>query len=303
MANVDWKQLVDHSCTTMRRELLRSKGAQSQRDLLEAARSNDQFVSWVREQASSEGSRQLPLCPNALTEEEFKLPPSSTENELYETWSMLEPRVACRSSFWVNVTLAHIERGVIRATYLAGDRHAGSSGELRIDSVLHGGSEQEVDLCVRTVLRRLGGLPEARGNRTVYSDCPFARAWWRERLVLQMSGGDPDVARNVRSVIRINSTYWEHLVELLVSRNSVLGSPNIRNTLILSIADLIQEFPTSPVRTTPTLRNLCRMVARLQASRELSVLDTHELKMPMDQIVELSHIRAIASKHSASVDV
>ena len=303
MNNVEWKQLTDHSCTAMRRRLLRSKGGHVQREFLESLRSDEHFVSWVRSQALSEGSRELPLCPQQLTEDEFRLPPSSTEAELYRTWSELEPRIACRSSFWVCLTLSHIESGTIRAVYLAGDHSAGSSGDLRVNSALHGGAEKDVDLCVRTVLRRLGGLPEVRGNRTVYSDCPFGRAWWRERLVREMSSGDPEIAQQVRSVIRISSAYWEHLVELLVSRNSVLGSANIRNTLILSIADLIQQFPTSPVRTTPTLRNLCRMVARLQASRELSVLDAEELKLPMDQIVELSHIRAIASKHSDSVDV
>ena len=303
MPDFEWKQLQDTRCSQMRRQLLRTKGGPLQREFLESVSTNNRFVDWIRDRAPSEGSRQLPLCPHPLTEDEFKHPPSSTEDELYQTWSALEPRIACRSSFWANVTLAHIEHGVIQAGYLASDHGGGSSGQVRIDSALHEGSEKAIDACVRTVLRRLGGLPEVRGNRTVYSDCSFGRAWWRERLVGQMSGGSPERAQHVRSVVRISSTYWEHLVDLLVSRNSVLGSENIRNTLILSIADMIRRFPRSPVSGTSTLRNLCRMVARLQASRELSVLDRVELRAPMDEIVELSHIRAIAYKHSDAVEV
>ena len=67
----------------------------------------------------------------------------------------------------------------------------------RIDrALMETGDEQPkmMDRTVRAVLRRLGGLPEVRGARSVFVNCPFARAWWREHLVKQIAQGDPRLA-------------------------------------------------------------------------------------------------------------
>ena len=176
MPDIEWKQLQDTRCSEMRRQLLRTKGGRLQREFLESVSTNNRFVDWIRDRAPSDGSRQLPLCPNPLTEDEFKHPPSSTEEELYQTWSALEPRIACRSSFWANVTLAHIEHGVIQAGYLASDHGGGSSGQVRIDSALHEGSEKAIDACVRTVLwwtTRSAGQPHRLKRRSMLASEPY----------------------------------------------------------------------------------------------------------------------------------
>ena len=57
------------------------------------------------------------------------------------------------------------------ATYLAGPNESTLHSKTRLPK-----HRKTSTACVRTVLRRLGGLPEVRGNRSVYVDCPFARA-------------------------------------------------------------------------------------------------------------------------------
>ena len=291
MTGEDFREFDDASFTRFRRKLLRTKGGPEQRGFLQVVRDDEEFLRVVRNSVGTDGSRDPSLCPYVLTESEFKQPPASTEADLYRAWSSLTPRVACRTTFWASLTCLHIENERIRAAYLAANGIAGATGAERIDRVLMDESEgaaKPIDDCVRTVLRRLGGLPD-RGNRSVYADCPFARAWWRERLVNEVSNGDSGRAEDIREVTRVNPTYWEELVVLVVSRNSVLGSHEVRNTFIRSLADLFVRENETPLRKAMRLRAACRMVGTIQASRELSVLEEGELRALMDDVVQFQH--------------
>ena len=301
MTAAAYTEFVDTEYTKFRRSLLRHKGGPRQREFLRAARNNEKFLSFVEDSMATTGSRESPLCSECLTEHEFKQPPASTEAALYEAWNELSPRIACRTTFWARVTCRHIAKGRIQAVYLAANGGPTITAAERIDHALLSsgdGATKRIDDCVRTVLRRLSGLPEARGNRSVYVDCPFARAWWRERLVAEMAHGDPEGASSVRAAIRTTQTYWEELVTLVVSRNSVLGSHGVRNAFLLSLADLLHREPSTPMRTGKNLRMACRSLGVIQASRELSVLEPSELRALMDDIVTVQHEQAI--KRSAA---
>ena len=302
MTGETYREFDDAAFTRFRRKLLRTKGGPEQRGFLQAVRDDEEFLRVIRNSVGTQGSREPSLSPDVLTESEFKQPPASTEADLYRAWSSLTPRVACRTTFWADLTCRHIEGGRIRASYLAANGLPGAGGADRVDRVLQDESEggaHPVDRCVRTVLRRLGGLPEARGNKSVYVDCPLARAWWRERLVSEVSGGDPDRAEDVREVTRVTQTYWEELVVLVVSRNSVLGSHEVRNTFILSLADLLAREDQTPLRIGKNVRAACRMVGTIQASRELSVLEKGELRALMDDVVRLHHDHGRAEEADA----
>ena len=207
---------------------------------------------------------------------------------LYIAWSSVTPAVACRSTFWAHVTLEHIRKGRIESVYLAANGGNLPGGAERIDFALEDKTTkaaQAVDACVRTVLRRLGGLPEVRGNRSVYVDCLFARAWWRERMVEQASNGDEELAAQVRSAIRIHQTYWEKLVDRIVFRNSTFGSINIRNAFMRALAQFIQSNPETELTKTNGLQRLCRRASAYQGNRELSILSDSELDALMGTIV------------------
>ena len=303
MSYSDYRQFEDSGLTRLRLRLLRTKGGEKQRDFLRKVRNDDEFLGYLRKRIAMEGTLEVALCPDRLTENEYKLPPIETEEALYDAWADLTPRVACRTTFWSNVTYRHIEHNRICAVYLAANGGVGGSGAERIDRVLRDGSadaSKGIDACVRTVLRRLGGLPEARGNRSVYVDCPFGRAWWRERLVREVSGGDPIRAEEIRDAIRVNQTYWEELVVLIVSRNSVLGSREVRDAFLLSLAEQLARDPWTPLATARTLREACRMVGVLQSSRELSVLEKDELLLLMQEVVRSFHERLGTLKNDLS---
>ena len=295
---------LDHvKFTGLRRRLLRDKGGAYQRRFLRAARDNETFVGFVREEAGAYAGKTPPLHDSPMTESEFKDPPWTTEMSLYEAWSDLPARTACRPAFWADVTSRHVEDARIDASYLAANGGTAAGGAQRMELALSDDSpqrEKRIDDCVRTILRRLGGLPEARGARTVYVDCPFARAWWRERLVREIGENRGVTPDEVRAVLRLSQSYWEELVTLVVSRNSVLGSDRVRSSFILGLADLLETEPESPLRTGKELRHACRALGVVQASRELSVLEEEPLQSLMDDLVRRQHEASLKRRHRAA---
>ena len=282
-----FKELSDSDYTRLRKKLLRERGSDRQREFLSVVRHTEDFLKWFST-VPTVGTCDAATLPDPLTESEFKDPPPDAENMLYTAWSAVTPAVACRSTFWAHVTREHVRKGRIESVYLAANGGNLLGGAERIDFALQDKTTKGpdgIDACVRTVLRRLGGLPEVRGNRSVYVDCPFARAWWRERMVEQAAGRDQEIAAYVRSVIRINQTYWEKLVDRIVFRNSTFGSTNIRNAFMRALAQFIQSNPETELAKTDGLQRLCRRATAYQGNRELSILNESELDALMGAIV------------------
>ena len=274
-----FKELSDTEYTNFRKELLRIKGSERQKEFLTIIRDTDAFLDHVSTLAT-DGTVDVALAAEPMTENEYKDPPHGTEQALYAAWAALTPSVACRSTFWANVTIEHIRAGRIQSAYLAANGGNLPGGAERIDFALHethGQGPKQIDECVRTVLRRLGGLREVRGNRSVYVDCPFARAWWRERIVTQAAGGDAQMASSVRAILRTNLTYWEKLIDRIVFRNSTFGSDNIRSAFLRALARCVEAKPSSELTSSSRLQRLCRRATTYQGGRELSILSDTEL--------------------------
>ncbi len=268
-----------------------AKGSEVQRDFLRAVSHTSSFLEYIGEALESQDGIELEPLAEKMSESEFANPPSDTEQRLYDSWQGLTPRIACRPSFWARITYRHIEAGRIESSYLAANGGGTSAGAQRIDVALAANGDDAtrlLDTCVRTVLRRLGGLPEARGNRSVYVNCPLARAWWREKLVSEVTEGESDDFKfDVRAVVHSESQqYWEDLVTFVVSRNSVFGSTEVRNLLIRGLARVLREDPDSPVGTPDVLKRVCRSVSSIQASFELSIVPEPDLEAMLRDVVQ-----------------
>ena len=277
----------------LRRSLIRrsARGSAVQRRFLQAVRDTGAFLAYLEEAVSVLPGDEVEPLADRMSEAEFGNPPSDTERRLFEGWGGLTPRIACRSAFWARVTQRHVQEGRIESSFLAANGGGTVTGAQRIDAALAATGEPSASLldgCVRTVLRRLGGLPEARGNRSVYVNCPLARAWWRERLVAEVATGEgTGLEWEIRAVVHPESQqYWEDLVTFVVSRNSVFGSVSVRNILIRTLARALAEDPRSPVRTADGLKRICRTVSAIQASRELSVMQEKEVEAIMSSVID-----------------
>ena len=296
-ANV-YAELDDRGYARLRRSLIRksAKGSDLQREFLEATRDTTRFIAYIENALDTQDGIELELA-DRMSEAEFGNPPSDTERRMFDAWRELTPRIACRVAFWGRVTFRHIQDGRIESSFLAGNGGGTVTGAQRIDAALNAEGEASaklMDACVRTVLRRLGGLPEVRGNRSVYVNCPLARAWWRERLVAEVATGEGEgLERQIRAVVHPDSQqYWEDLVTFVVSRNSVFGSVEVRNILVRTLSRVFDQNPDSSLRKATGLKQVCRAVSAVHAARELSVLPANQVKLLMEEIVQLHSTEA-----------
>ncbi len=291
-APVPDRELSDTAYARFRKALLREKGSGHQRDFLRKVRDTAAFLDHVSS-IETAGTVAAALVPEPMTESEYKDPPVDTEQALYTAWKGLTPAVACRSTFWAQLTIEHIRAGRIQSAYLAANGGNLPGGAERIDMVLsraQGLDPKKIDSCVRTVLRRLGGLREVRGNRSVYVDCPLARAWWRERFVNQAAGDDTGTASLVRTVLRTSQTYWEKLIDRVVFRNSTFGSNTIRGAFLRMLAVHVRETSNASLLVPRELQRLTRRTTVQQGTRELSILRESELDDVMRDVITPSAV-------------
>ncbi len=232
----DCRRLADEPYKKFRTQMLRRAGGGLQREFLEIVQEGDLFASYLLSIGTS-GTEKVELWDEPLSDGEYVDPSSHTEQGLYSRWAPVSEDVARSSSFWAYHTLRHIRAGRIQAFALAGSREGG--GEERILAALRATGQAgaaQMDSCVRAVLGRLGGLVEARGKPSVYVDCPFARAWWREHFAAEASGGDPEIRNGVRALARISQSYWEQLVERFLQMTSPFALESARDSLLRVLA-------------------------------------------------------------------
>ena len=275
-----YRELNDTDYSGLRKSLISEKGSAFQIEFLKILKDSKQFAEWIRGKVKIEESgKGFDLISGQLSEHEFKEPPKQVEEELFQKWeSIITPAQACRSSFWGYVTLCHIEKGKIESFYLAANGGTLPGGLERIDKSLENGDAGGIDAIVRTALRRFSGLPEARGNRTVYVDCPFARTWWRCHIAKDICKNITNADQNkVFEVLRVNQAYWESLITSVVSKNSVFGDAIIRATLIWALSEKMGSKNPS-LFVADKLTKIIKKIGVRLAWQELAVFPPEDLK-------------------------
>ena len=285
-----YKELDEAKYLQFQTLLLKVKGSDIQREFLQVLEENEDFVAFLDDKVETRDGETLPTFDGPLTESSFKEPTADQELHMYELWRDTPPSTACRVSFWAGVTLEHIRSGKItQASWLAANGGITESGQERVDRALSlTGDEgnKQVDACVRTVFRRMGGVQE-RGNRGVFVNPTFGRGWWRERIVVRISGRKEKVEDRplLLDIVRCGQQYWENLVTMIVSRGSVFGSVDVQDALINSLARHFVQHPNTPLRTAKTLNIALRRFSNIAASRELGVLEFEEIGEIVDDLL------------------
>ena len=268
--------------TASRGRLLGEKGGGFQHRFLSAVKSPDSFIEFMDDEVPPNPGESVAIFKQPLTEQSFKEMTADQEEAAFAAWSNVPPRVTCRVAFWAEVTIQHIKAGIIQeAFWLAANGGRNESGEERIDRALQtegADGAKLMDDCVRTILRRMSGLPSARGNRSVFVNPSFGRAWWRERLVNRVAARDgSESKRALSNVVRYNQEYWERLVSMIVSRGSVLGSVEVQDAFVNALAKHLRTQQNSPLRHANSLQPVLRRFSNIAASRELGVLEFAEI--------------------------
>ncbi len=286
-----WSELDDTAYLKLQRQLTTKKDGELQRAFLEAALDTATFVDFVHQQAPPTSGTPIPLCTGGpWTELTAKDPPLDLEVGMYELWQAIPPRVACRVPFWAQVSLAHIAAGIIDPTWWAGhSKSIRTTGRTAIIQALTKTGTQgdaQVDTCVRNLLRRMSGLPVVRGPYSVFTNCLFARAWWREHLVSNIRNysqqQDKAASRTeLRDILRYSQDYWENLVSMTVPRGAVFGT-RVQAVFIDSLARHNRSNPYTPLRKAYFLRKVLQQFSNVAAAREMGVLSFAELSTEVD---------------------
>lgn len=291
MTDHSYKELKQEEYLRLQTHLLKEKGGTAQRRFLEAAKDPADYLAFIDERVSVVDGVMPVLFDGALTESSFKEPTQDQERRMYEVMCHLSPRTACRVSFWATVTIEHVRSGKIaEPTWLASNGGNNESGAERIDRALYAdgdGTPRAIDDCVRTVFRRMSGLPAARGNRSVFVNPTFGRAWWRERLVARIleRGSLVEPREALLQVVRRSQEYWERLVTMIVSRGSVFGSVEVQDALVNGLAKHLRDEPDTPLQSASALGTMLRRFSNVSSSIELAVLDYEEISGLVDDLI------------------
>lgn len=269
------RQLEDSDYTGLCNDLLQTKGSDMQHEFVEQLGNSKQFCVWFRERVSSTTGDEVSISHEQFTEGEYKKPPPDTEKRIHDYWKDVTPAVACKKTFWGEVTLKYIEEGIIESHFLLDNSNIARNGA-QFDN-----EQKRVDSCVRTAIRRFSGLPE-RGNRSVYTDCPLGRAWWRVYLCKEVSKNTSAQEEQVLKVFRVSKEYWENIVMLMVSQNSVLGDRNAWDTLVWSLAEKLDTDENSEAFNSKSLPVLRRALGVRAAWQEFGALNKEEMKTLID---------------------
>ena len=212
-----------------------ARGGAKQRDFIRlVAEDQEGFCSYVRSWGLTTGSSP-PVTDMRLSEREFVNPPWSTECAIASTWASLALSQAARPETWTRINVGMMENGRIKSSFLAAS-NTGESGRSRIARALQETDPQVIDSCVRTILRRLGGVIE-RANRTAFLDCPLAKTWWRHYFAREAHSTFGRHSVEVLSTALRPTYRWERLVEAMVSKLTIIGDRAIRPALVECFAE------------------------------------------------------------------
>ena len=203
-----------------------------------------------------------PFPRESLTPREFREAPRELEAEFARAWDgHISPADASKPLFWA---LCHIE-------WLEQGRFG--SDRMHAFFTEGGGRGDTLDSRIRTFLRRMGGLPHVRGNVSVFTDCPLARAWWRVRIADEVAQ-DPDVSLSgdeAHDVLRAAGQVWNELAQMGLQRTTAINQPRARAALIVALAEAGQANQAAVTRTAQAL-------ARAASNRSLAHIPWAELR-------------------------
>ncbi len=290
MSELDWKCLDDKEWAKFRANLLSEKGSEKQEAFLQEIRDGEAFIKTM-EQIPVSGLIDPDLYQVKMSEAQFKDPPASTESKMYDLWNNLSLSIASSTLFWTHVTMCHVREGRIEPSFLASNGIASQTGAERIDRIMANENpkrKEQTDNCVRSVLRQLGGLPHVRGNKSVLVDCPFARAWWRERLVRRAEIQSGIAKDRIGKILRQTKAHWEWFVSAMVSRNPVFGIASVQEAVAASLTRFLPDDNESSGKLPPAgkVLDVCREICFIGGSRELAVLEYVELRRLADDVVD-----------------
>ena len=240
------KRYHAESFSRFRKIALKDRGGELQREILDRTRNANgkDFCDWLAEKIDGgiEGEIEpnMPEIPPKITAAEFKNPTEKTSEYMWKAWKDIHPGTACNPAVWGYIVSRLIADGRIEPSYLMMGSNGGqTNGRKEIDTALAATGDDrkgKIDFCVRSFLRRLSSLPEARGARSVYQDCPPSRAWWQHYIASEVAKSIDGSDADIRALFEVR-VIWELLSDKMATRLTVIGDRNIREGIVGFLLD------------------------------------------------------------------
>ena len=223
----------------------------------------------------------VPKVGHKYTSKEISEPPYSTENTLYKRLNMLDPRSAALPAFWTTYQIELVRRNMIEPSYFAAQRGIAQSGYQRIDRARRKyeeeGDSKNLDSCVRTILRRLGGLDVARGKASLFIDCIMARGWWRGYIANQVHEDVGISSEKIWQILRLPTAPWDEMMYHCVRRLTSLNFRSVRSAYIAHLYDSKIDQENSRVRQSKSV-DVIKNLGVLGSNVVMGVLTSNEIR-------------------------
>lgn len=218
----------------------------------------------------------LPSESEKLTSKEVSEPPLSTEKQHYARLTKIPPRIAAMPAFWTSYQIEMIRAKIIEPANLAAQAGATDSGRARIEKAMKRRNVDLIDACVRTILRQLGGLPEARGNVSLFVDCKIARAWWRGYIANCVTRDMEHLELDsVWNLLRLTKAPWDAMILYGLRRLTTISDRSVRSAFVARLVEMdIQNMPSTEREAEVVL--LMKKIGVISANRTLGYLTPPE---------------------------
>lgn len=226
------------------RRLTSKKDGVECRHLLEATKNSQDFIVYIKKHFKNSQWQKLKLHIGRLSEQEYRVIPRIPHADaLWQSLEHVNPVEAGKPETWLAVTLQAIQTGIIESHYLAAEKD--SSGKKQIENALasiaskeKGDNETHEWLRVsRRILRTAFGFISERGRKAIFTDVPFAVAWWKIYLAKEISkGAQIPEAKVSRWMFHERSKYGE-ITMRMTGKLTVIADKNIRDGLFSFLLD------------------------------------------------------------------
>lgn len=174
---------------------------------------------------------------NKLSDSEYlSIPPVPHSEDLWNVLKHISPVQAGKPETWLSVTLQAVQNGIIEPHFLA--RNTNNTGKQEIQNALESssGSHKNTPLWLkvsRRILRHAFGSISERGRKGIFTEVPFATAWWKIHLSHEISK-DTDLSyEDIVKWMFKQSTNYAELAMRMSGRLTVVADESIRNGIFL----------------------------------------------------------------------
>ena len=268
-----------------RRKAIVENGDDFQREILTRILDGKNFAPWLDEKINcpTEGDNiAFPSeCKRLCTKEYIEFP-ETTMRMYYLAWQGIPLSDAATPAFWAYMTRQAVAEGKLASHDLVlssqDSKPDAVTGKNNIKQALEDltgdAQSDQMGKLTRNFIRNLCGLHEKRGARSIYQDCPFARAWWQCHIAHKASPNDWQ--DKILPMLR-EKPVWEHVSDKMVSRLTVIGDINIRNGIILHLLEQKE-------RKKENIKDLLTRIGVMSAWCALGFFSPEEIKGKIEEL-------------------